>query len=150
MNKLFLCLLISLIFFLKIAFSDEILIESEELIITNEPLTTTFVGNVYAFDNEIKLWSDKILILYTETESQIDQIKCFGNSKLVRENQEIISENITYFAIDKKIYAKGNITLTQDENVMKGNELSVDLVKSTSIMRSNQNDKVTVKINNNE
>ena len=150
MNKLFLCLLISLIFFLKIAFSDEILIESEELIITNEPLTTTFVGNVYAFDNEIKLWSDKILILYTETESQIDQIKCFGNSKLVRENQEIISENITYFAIDQKIYAKGDITLTQDENVMKGNELSVDLVKSTSIMKSSQNNKVTVKINNNE
>ena len=150
MNKLFLCLLISLIFFFKIAFSDEILIESEELIITNEPLTSTFIGNVYAFDNEIKLWSDKILILYTETESQIDQIKCFGNSKLVRENQEIISENITYFAIDKKIYAKGDITLTQDENVMKGNELSVDLVKSTSIMKSSQNNKVTVKINNNE
>ena len=150
MNKFILCLLIFLISFLKISFSDEILIESEELIITNEPLTTTFVGNVYAFDNEIKLWSDKILILYTETESQIDQIKCFGNSKLVRENQEIISENITYFAIDKKIYAKGDITLTQDENVMKGNELSVDLVKSTSIMKSSQNNKVTVKINNNE
>ena len=150
MNKLFLCLFISLISFLKISFSDEILIESEELIITNEPLTTTFIGNVYAFDNEIKLWSDKILILYTETESQIDQIKSFGNTKLVRENQEIISENMTYFVIDKKIYAKGNITLTQDENVMKGNELSMDLAKSTSIMKSNENNKVTVKINNNE
>ena len=150
MNNFFFCIFIFLISFLKISYADEILIESEELIITNEPLTTTFIGNVYAFDNEIKLWSDKILILYTETESQIDQIKCFGNSKLVRENQEIISENITYFAIDKKIYAKGDITLTQDENVMKGNELSVDLVKSTSIMRSSQNNKVTVKINNNE
>jgi len=150
MNKFFFCLFILLISFLKISYSDEIFIESEELVITNEPLTTTFIGNVYAFDNEIKLWSDKILILYTETESQIDQIKCFGNSKLLRENQEIISENITYFAIDKKIYAKGDITLTQEENVMKGNELSVDLVKSTSIMKSNQNNKVTVKINNNE
>ena len=150
MNKFFLCLFISLILFLKISYSDEILIESEELVITNEPLTTTFIGDVYAFDNEIKLWSDKILILYTETESQIDQIKCFGNSKLVRENQEIISENITYFVIDKKIYAKGDIILTQDENVMKGNELSVDLVKSTSIMKSNQNSKVIVKIKNNE
>ena len=150
MNKFFLCLFIFLILFLKTSHSDEILIESEELIITNKPLTTTFIGSVYAFDNEIELWSDKILILYTETESQIDQIKCFGNSKLVRENQEIISENITYFVIDKKIYAKGDITLTQDENMMKGNELSVDLVKSTSIMRSSQNNKVTVKINNNE
>tara|TARA_B100001063_G_scaffold113942_1_gene106450 strand:+ start:131 stop:583 length:453 start_codon:yes stop_codon:yes gene_type:complete len=150
MNKFILCLLIFLILFLKTSFSDEIMIESEELIITNEPLTSTFIGNVYAYDNEIKFWSDKILILYTETESQIDQIKSFGNTKLVRENQEIISENMTYFVIDKKIYAKGNITLTQGENVMKGNELSVDLVKSTSIMKSNQNDKVTVKINNNE
>ena len=150
MNKFFFCTFIFLISFLKTSYTDEILIESEELIITNEPLTNTFIGNVYAFDNEIKLWSDKILILYTETESQIDQIKCLGNSKLVRENQEIISENITYFAIDKKIYAKGDITLTQDENVMKGDELNVDLAKSTSIMKSNQNNKVTVKINNNE
>ena len=150
MNKFFLCLFISLILFLKISYSDEILIESEELVITNEPLTTTFIGDVYAFDNEIKLWSDKILILYTETERQIDQIKSFGNTKLVRENQKIISDNMTYFVIDKKIYAKGNITLTQDENVMKGNELSVDLVKSTSIMKGIKNNKVTVKINNNE
>ncbi len=150
MNKFVICILIFLISLLKISFSDEIMIESEKLIITNEPLTTTFVGNVYAFDNEIKLWSDKVLILYTESESQIDQIKSFGNTKLVRENQEIKSENMTYFVIDKKIYAKGNITLTQDESVMKGNELSVDLVKSTSIMKSNKNNKVTVKINNND
>ena len=150
MNKFILYLLIFLISFLKISFSDEIMIESEELIITNEPLTTTFIGNVYAFDNEIKLWSDKILILYTDSESQIDQVKSFGNTKLVRENQEIISENMTYFVINKKVYAKGNITLTQDGNVMSGNELSVDLSKSTSIMKSSNNNKVTVKIINNE
>ena len=150
MNKFHLYLFISLISFLKISYSDEILIESEELVITNEPLTTTFIGNVYAYDSEIKLWSDRILILYTEEENQIDQIKSFGNTRLVRENQEIISENMTYFVVDKKIYAKGNITLTQDENVMKGNELNVDLVKSTSIMESNDISKVTVKINNDE
>ena len=148
MNKFHLYLFIFIISFLKISYSDEILIESEKLVITNEPLTTTFIGNVYAFDNEIKLWSDKILILYTESENQIDQIKSFGNTRLVRENQEIISENMTYFVVDKKIYAKGNITLTQDENIMKGNELNVDLVKSTSIMKSNNISKVTVKINN--
>ena len=150
MNKFLFYLFISLISFFKISYSDEILIESDELVITNKPLTTTFIGNVYAFDDEIKLWSDKILILYTKTENEIDQIKSFGNTKLVRENQEIISEKMTYFVIDKKIFAKGNITLTQDKNVMKGNELSVDLVKSTSIMKSNENKKVTVKIKNNE
>ena len=150
LNKFSLSLLLSLIIFLKISYSDEILIESEELMITNKPLTTTFIGKVYAFDDEIKLWSDKILILYTKTENDIDQIKSFGNTKLVRENQEIISDKMTYFVIDKKIFAKGNITLTQDKNVMKGNELSVDLVRSTSIMKNNKKNRVTVKINNYE
>ena len=150
MNKFIFYLFIFLISFLKISYSNEILIESDELVITNKPLTTTFIGNVYAFDDEIKLWSDKILILYTKTENEIDQIKSFGNTKLVRENQEIISEKMTYFVIDKKIFAKGNITLTQDKNVMKGNELSVDLVRSTSIMKNNKKNRVTVKINNYE
>ena len=150
MNKFLLFIFFSLVLFFKISYSNEIFVESEELIITDEPLTTTFIGNVYAFDEEIKLWSDKVLILYTENNNQIDQIKSFGNTKLIKENQEIISENMTYFVIDKKIYAKGNITLTQDENVMRGDELNVDLVKSTSIMKSKVNEKVTVKIDNNE
>ena len=150
MNKLLLYFYIFLFSFSITSYSEEIFIESEQLVITNKPLTTTFIGNVYAYDNEIKIWSDKILILYTDKENQIDQIKSFGRTKLVRENQEIISENMTYFVINKKVYAKGNITLTQDGNVMSGNELSVDLSKSTSIMKSSNNNKVTVKIINNE
>ena len=150
MNKFLLLLFISIISFLKISQANEIFIESKELIITNNPLTTTFIGDVHAFDEEIKLWSDKILIIYTETDNQIDTIKSYGNTKLIRENQEILSDSMTYFVIDKKIYAVGNITLTQDGNVMKGNELTVDLVKSTSIMKSDNINKVSVKINNNE
>tara|TARA_B100000035_G_C20818497_1_gene473180 strand:- start:53 stop:538 length:486 start_codon:yes stop_codon:yes gene_type:complete len=150
MNKFLLLLFISIISFLKVSEASEILIESRELIITNDPLTTTFIGNVYAFDKEIKLWSDKILIIFTETDNQIDTIKSFGSTKLIRENQEIISENMTYFVTDEKIYAKGNITLTQDGNVMRGNELTVDLVESTSIMNSNNINKVSVKIINND
>jgi len=150
MNKLLLYFFIFLFSFSITSYSEEIFIESEQLVITNKPLTTTFIGNVYAYDNEIRIWSDKILILYTDKENQIDQIKSFGRTKLVRENQEIISENMTYFVINKKVYAKGNITLTQDGNVMSGNELSVDLSKSTSIMKSSNNNKVTVKIINNE
>lgn len=150
MNKFLLLLFISIISFLKVSQASEILIESRELIITNDPLTTTFIGNVYAFDEEIKLWSDKILIIFTETDNQIDTIKSFGSTKLIRENQEIISENMTYFVTDEKIYAKGNITLTQDGNVMRGNELTVDLVESTSIMNSDNINKVSVKIIKND
>ena len=119
MNKFLILLFILLIPFLKVSKASEILISSEELIITNDPLTTTFIDNVYASDEEIKPWSDKILIIYTEKGSQIDTIKSFGSTKLIRENQEILSENMIYFVIDKKCI-KGNITLIQDGNVITG------------------------------
>ena len=94
MNRFLFFLFFSFFSYFNNSYSNEIIIESEELVITNEPLTTTFIGNVYAFDEEIKLWSDKILILYTETNNQIDQIKSFGNTKLIRENQNKFKEFI--------------------------------------------------------
>ena len=148
MNKFFFIFL-SIFFISSIIHAEDIFIESDELIITNNPITTTFIGNVYAFDNEIKLWSEKIIILYTKTDNKIKQIKALNSSKIIRQNQEIISDNMTYNIIDKKIDAFGNVTLTQDMNVINGDELKVDLLESTSIMKSNNQNRVKVKINKN-
>lgn len=148
MNKFFFIFL-SIFFISSIIHAEDIFIESDELIITNNPITTTFIGNVYAFDNEIKLWSEKIIILYTKTDNKIKQIKALNSSKIIRQNQEIISDNMTYNIIDKKIDAFGNVTLTQDMNVINGDELKVDLLESTSIMKSKNQNRVKVKINKN-
>ena len=146
MNKFFFIFL-SIFFISKIIYAEDIFIESDELIITNNPLTTTFIGNVYAIDKEIKLWSEKIVILYTKTDNKIKQIKAFDGSKIIKQDQEIISDNMTYDVIDEKIFAFGNVTLTQDMNIIKGDELKVDLLDSTSIMRGNNQNRVKVKIN---
>ena len=148
MNKFFFIFL-SIFFISKIIYAEDIFIESDELIITNNPLTTTFIGNVYAFDNEIKLWSKKVIILYNKTDNKIKQIKSFDVSKIIRQDQEIISDNMIYSVIDEKIVAFGNVTLTQDTNIIKGDELKVDLLESTSIMSSKNLNRVKVKINKN-
>ncbi len=149
MNKIYTFIFFSLISFSNISFANEIFIESEELVIKNYPLTNTFIGNVYAYDKEIKLWSDKILVLYTEN-NQIYQIKGFGNTKLIRKDQKVLCENIIYHVIDKKIFASGDISVTQDKNIIEGNQLMIDLVKSTSIIKGNNENRVTVKIENYE
>ena len=148
MNKFFFIFLSSF-FISSTIYAEDIFIESDELIITNSPLTTTFIGNVYAFDNEVKLWSEKVIILYTKTDDKIKQIKSFDGSKIIRQDQEIISDNITYNVIDEKIVASGNVTLIQDINIIKGDELKVDLLESTSIMKSKNQNRVKVKINKN-
>ncbi len=145
MSKIFFVL--NILFFTCSAYSEEIFIESEELLITNNPLITTFIENVYAFDSEIKMWSDKLVISYTDSNNKIDQIESFGNVKLIRENEEIKSDYILYKVIERKILASGNIFLSQNGNTIKGNELTIDLENSTSIMKSKNQNRVRVKIN---
>ena len=147
MNKILIFLSLFIICVANFSYADEIFIESEELIITRAPLTTTFVGNVYAFDNQIKLWSDKVTIHYTGNDNQIDKIKAYGNTKLIRKNEEILSKSIVYEVIEQKILAVGNVILTQGKNIMNGDELNIDLVDSTSIMKSINKNRVKVKIN---
>tara|TARA_B100001093_G_C26540461_1_gene889991 strand:+ start:113 stop:562 length:450 start_codon:yes stop_codon:yes gene_type:complete len=148
MSKIFFVL--SILFFACSAYSEEIFIESEELLITNNPLITTFIENVYAFDKEIKMWSDKLVISYTESNNKINQIESFGNVKLIRENEEIKTDYILYKVIERKILASGNIILSQNGNTIRGNELTIDLENSTSIMKSKNQNRVRVKINKND
>ena len=106
MNKIFILLFLSMIYVPTISHADEIFIESEELLITREPLVNTFFGNVYAYDDEIRLWSDKVIIFYTEGDNKIDIIEIIGNGRLIRGNQEVLSDSIIYKVIDKKIFQR--------------------------------------------
>ena len=107
------------------------------------------IFNFIYYKNDLNYWSNKVSILYTDNEKKIDQILSFKNSKLVKGNQTIISDNIAYKLIDQKIFAKGHIILTQDEDTMMGDELSIDLADSTSIMKGTNQNKVKVKIKRN-
>ena len=70
------CFTISINFF---SYSKEIIIESDELFIADDPLINIFIGKVYAYDDEIKLWSDKVKIYYFGENNKIERIVSTGN-----------------------------------------------------------------------
>ena len=74
------CFTISINFF---SYSKEIIIESDELFIADDPLINIFIGKVYAYDDEIKLWSDKVKIYYFGENNKIERIVSTGNSKMI-------------------------------------------------------------------
>lgn len=148
MIKSFIFLLLIIFNLLINAHADEIFIESDELVITDDPLITVFVGNVYAYDKNIKLWSEEVSIFFSDDNNSIYQLKSSGKAKIVRENQEIISDQMIYHVIEEKIVAKGNIILIQNQDTIEGDELNVDLVKSKSIIKGSIKNRVKVKINN--
>ena len=120
-------------------------ISSDKLIIQDNPLSSEFIGNVYARNGVNYFWGDKILIDYDDNK-KIKIITIIGNVKIKRYNEEVTGDKAVYNLKSEKIKVSGDVMVIKDGNILNGNELIVDLINSTSIIKSDMNKQVSVKV----
>ena len=142
--------LVIIIFLNSNAFSEEennfyFNINSDKLIIRDNPLSSEFIGNVYARNDVNHFWGDKILIDYDDNK-KIKIITIIGNVKIKRYNEEVTGDKAVYNLKSEKIKVSGDVMVIKDGNILNGNELIVDLINSTSIINGNMNKQVSVKV----
>ena len=120
-------------------------ISSDKLIIQDNPLSSEFIGNVYARNGVNYFWGDKILIDYDDNK-KIKIITIIGSVKIKRYNEEVTGDKAVYNLKSEKIKVNGDVMVIKDGNILNGNELIVDLINSTSIINGNMNKQVSVKV----
>ena len=120
-------------------------INSDKLIIKENPLISEFIGNAYARNGENNFWGNKILVNY-DNDKKIKLITIIRNVKIIRLNEEIFGDKAIYDPKLEKIKLSGNVSVIQDGNILSGSELIVDLINSTSIIEGNNDKQVSVKV----
>jgi len=142
--------LIILIFFNSYVLSAEenisyLEIESDELIITENPLVSKFIGNVYAKNEENQFWGDTILINYNN-DKKINLITAVGNVIIEREEEKVMGDKAIYNLKSEKIIISGDVLVFRDGNILNGNELTIDLMTSISIIKGSNKKQVSAKV----
>ena len=120
-------------------------VNSNKLIQSKNPISSEFLGNVYARDEVAQYWGDRIKIKYSDN-YQISYITISDNVKIKRLDEEITGNFAEYDIDQKKIRVIGNVILIKDKNILMGDELIVDLINSTSIIKSYDNNQVSVSV----
>ena len=147
MNKklAFLILIIlSLTFSNAISNNGSINIISNQLNIEMNERKSIFTGDVYAHNEDLKVWSDKMIINLKLEKNEIKEILASGNVKIIRliEGSEIYGDNANYFIEEEIIIVTGNVAVKENGNKIMGSELVVDLKNSSSIMRGTNSNRV--------
>ena len=142
--------LIILIFFNSYVLSAEenisyLEIESDELIITENPLVSKFIGNVYAKNEENQFWGDTILINYNN-DKKINLITAVGNVIIEREEEKVMGNKAIYNLKSEKIIISGDVSVVRGGNILKGSEWTIDLITSISIIKGNNKKQVSAKV----
>ena len=120
-------------------------IESDELIITENPLVSKFIGNVYAKNEENQFWGDTILINYNN-DKKINLITAVGNVIIEREEEKVMGDKAIYNLKSEKIIISGDVSVFRDGNILNGNELTIDLITSISIIKGSNKKQVSAKV----
>ena len=135
------------------ALSEESMINiiSDKLSVDMNDRKSTFTGNVYAHNNNLKVWSDKMVINLKINSDEIKEIIAIGNIKIIRliEGSEIYGDIANYLISEEVIIVKGNVIVKENGNQVRGNELKVDLKTSSSIMEGSNLNRVEALIVNN-
>ena len=140
------------VFNLITAYSDTIKISSQKLNVYRDNNISVFSGNVYAEDDKIKLWSDKISILYDETKKSVYEIVAENNVKIIVNGVTAFGNYSKYKVDNEKLLLEGDVVVIEKDNKIQSDQLILDLASSTSIMTAKSNSRVTAQINkfNNE
>ena len=134
------------------AYPDTIRISSEKLNVYRDSNISVFSGNVYAEDDNIKLWSEKISIFYDETSKSIYEIIAENNVKIIVNDVTAYGNFSKYQVDNESLLLDGDVVVIEKDNKIQGDQLILDLINSTSIITSKSNSRVTAQINklNNE
>ena len=122
--------------FTNIANASTIKIVSDKLEVISDDNISIFTGNVYALEEKIQIWSDKIVIRSNQNNSSIEEINAYNDVKIIRDEVTIIGSKAKYDINENKLFVFGNVKVTQNMNIILCDEIIVDLNSSSSIMKS--------------
>ena len=135
------------VFNLITAYSDTIKISSQKLNVYRDNNISVFSGNVYAEDDKIKLWSDKISIFYDEENKSMYEIIAEDSIKIIVNGVTAYGNFSKYQVDNKELLLEGDVVVIEKDNKIQSDQLILDLASSTSIMTAKSNSRVTAQIN---
>ena len=124
------------LFFTAFVYANELKITSQNLEVDRDKKISIFTGNVYAYNIDIQIWSEKLIVKFNENDNKIQLISAENEVKIVREGITATGNESEYNPNENTINMYGDVVVVENQNYVKSDELFLDLNNSTSIMRS--------------
>ena len=104
-------------------------------------------GNATAIQDQTTLKANKIIaILDQDNSQQITELRASGNVIFLKDKEVATGDKATYYIKKDKIIIIGNVKLKRDDNIIKGEKLTIDFLTGLSKMESpDSNQKVKMK-----
>lgn len=150
-RKLFLLLLISLssttLLFAETELpssrsKEPIKIKSDQLLTDNKLKMATFTGNVAARQGDVTIYSDKMVINYSDEQGGISSAEVFGNVRIIQGERRAQADHGIYDAQQAVITLDGSPKVFQNRDTISGKTIKYYLDQNKSEVTSDSGSRV--------
>jgi lipopolysaccharide export system protein LptA len=110
--------------------SKPIEVTADSLIVSDDKKTGEFLGNVQIIQDAYKLVANRIVIEYSDSKQESNMVKtmtAYQNVYLFTNNHQAAKAQKMVYNLQSKILTlSGDVLLTYDKNILKGNEITVN------------------------
>jgi lipopolysaccharide export system protein LptA len=93
-----------------------ITVKSNELTTDNKEKTAIFSGKVVAKQGDMTIFSDKLVVNYSDKNEEVEKVEALGNVRIVQQNRTGFADQAVY---DRR---NGRIVLTGNPRVVQGGD----------------------------
>ena len=122
--------------------SEPIHIKSDQLLTENNKKMATFSGNVAARQGDLTIYSDKLVVSYSETGNEISSAEVFGNVRIIQGERRAQADHGIYYSKGAKIVLDGNPKVSQHNDVISGKVITYFLDEDRSEVTSGSGTRV--------
>ena len=122
--------------------ANELKVNSDKLTVDRISKISVFTGNVYAYNQDIKIWSEKLIIKFTDDDQEIQQLNAENSVKIINQGITATGENGIYYPNSDTLHIYGNVEVSEKDNYIKCDELFLDIKNATSTMKSSSKKRV--------
>lgn len=95
-------------------------VKSDDLKADNKDRTATFTGRVVARQDDVTIYSDKLIVYYGEDEDQVDKVEAIGTVRIIQDNRIGTGGHAIYESRIGKITLSDGPKVTQDSDSVTG------------------------------
>lgn len=114
-----------------------IVITSSALTADNKANTALFEGSVIAKTDDMTIYSDRMLVHYSEKGKMI-KIEAEGHIKLIKDERVITSDAAVYFADEDKVVFTGQPKAMEGNNTVSGTKMIFLIKEDRSIVENSK------------
>jgi lipopolysaccharide export system protein LptA len=122
--------------------NEPIKIKSDQLVTDNARKMATFTGNVAARQGDLTIYSDKMVISYSDTEGGISSSEVSGNVRIIQGERRAQADHGVYDAKRGTIVLDGNPKVFQNSDMVSGKVITYYLDQEKSEVTSGQGSRV--------